>query len=307
MNHLFKKKKKAIVVFSSAYQIGISTYGDHQTFDIYKYKRIKQKLIDEKKLKARDIFRPSPCTDQDILMVHDRDFISKLKDPLTVNRILKIDINSLWDNSVLEYYRAVCGGTIKACFAAYRYKIPVFNLGGGFHHAYPDKAEGFCLINDIAIAIQVLRSHRPVHNILIIDLDYHQGNGTRHIFKDNPAIFTYSLHAALWETGPAMSNLDREISSDIRDDAYLKFVYRDLENIQKVFAPEFVIFIAGSDPYEKDTLADMRLSREALLKRNMFVLDLCRDQEWPVTILPGGGYGPDSWEIYYDFIVSAFE
>lgn len=307
MIRLFKKKKKALIVFSSDYQIGLSTYGDHHTFDIYKYQRIRKKLIEAKLIRPKDILQPKTCSYSEIAKIHEQNYISQLKDPQTVNRMLKLEINSLWDNSVLEYYRAVCGGTIKAFFAAFDFKMPVFNFSGGFHHAYPDKAEGFCLLNDIAIAIRCLRESRPIKRILVIDLDYHQGNGTRYIFRDDPAVYTYSLHAALWETSPAIANRDREVDNQISDSDYNNFVQKDLNEIKNEFKPDFVVYIAGSDPYEQDTLADMHLSRDGLLRRNMYILGLCKKNDWPLAILPGGGYGPNSWIIYYDFISTALK
>jgi len=304
---LFRKKKKAIIVFSSDYQLGLSTYGDHQTFDIYKYQRIRNKLIEDKLLKPKEIFQPTACTYAEIGKIHSTRYITQLKDPLSVNRLLKIQVNSIFDNSVLEYYRAVCGGTIKAFFAAYRYGVPVFNLGGGFHHAYPEKAEGFCLLNDTAIAVKALRGARPVQRILVIDLDYHQGNGTRYIFRDDPAVFTYSVHATLWNDEPAIANMDRTVNSDITDKDYNATVAEDIHDVLDKFEPEFVVYIAGSDPYEKDTLGDMKLSREGLFKRNMFIAKLCEEHKWPLVVLAGGGYGPDSWQIYYDFIAAALK
>jgi len=298
----FFRRPLAYIVFSSEYLIGVSTYGDHSSFDIYKYKRIRDKLISEKLIKAKNILYPKPCSYMDIKKVHLPAYIRKIQDPIYVNSALKVEINSMWDNTVLEYYRAVCGGTILAARQVLKLGKPVFNLGGGFHHAQPDKAEGFCLLNDVAIAVKILTSKGYIKKTLIIDLDYHQGNGNTLIFKDNPDVFTFSIHADHWVTLESESNQDILIPSDITDAEYLELVKDRLESILLKFTPDIIFFIAGSDPYIEDALADMQISRETMLKRNMYVLSRAISGKIPIVILPGGGYGEKSWEIYYDFI-----
>lgn len=295
-------QNKAYVVFSSEYLIGISTYGDHHSFDIYKYKRIRDLLVSEKLLKIKNIFYPRPCSYDDISLVHSEKYVMQIKDPIFVNQALKIEINSLWDNTVLEYYKAVCGGTITAAFKALKYNKPVFNLGGGFHHAQPEKAEGFCLLNDIAIAIKKIKAETTIQRVLIVDLDYHQGNGNGLIFMNDEDVFTFSVHADHWVDIKSKSNLDILIPSHIEDEQYLFLINENLDRIFNSFKPEIIFYIAGSDPYEKDELADMQISRENLLHRNMLVLNKAVELSLPIVILPGGGYGKDSWEIYYDFI-----
>jgi len=290
------------VVFSSEYLIGVSTYSDHHAFDIFKYKRIRDGLIAEKLLKAKNILYPKPCDFSDIKKVHTAAYIRKIQDPIYVNQALKIEINSIWDNSVLEYYKAVCGGTIHAANKAIELKKPIFNLGGGFHHAQPDRAEGFCLLNDIAIAAKILKEENNVSKILIVDLDYHQGNGNSLIFKDEPDIFTFSIHADKWLEDNALSNKDILVESDISDEDYMELIKENLNAIIKQFKPDFLFYIAGSDPFQEDELADMQISRNMMLKRNMFVEGKAQELNIPIVILPGGGYGKKSWEIYYDYL-----
>ncbi len=303
----FFRRTKAYVVFSSEYLIGVSTYGDHHTFDILKYKRIRDKLIVKKLLKVKNILYPKPCDFSDIKKVHSIPYINKIKDPVYVNQALKIEINTLWDNSVLEYFKAVCGGTVHAALKAIELQKPVFNLGGGFHHAQPDKAEGFCLLNDIAIAIKVIKEKTNINNILIIDLDYHQGNGNALIFKEDPSVFTFSIHADMWLKEKAVSNLDILIESSISDNKYLESIEKNLNIVLEQINPGLIFYVAGSDPYIEDELADMQVSRAAMLKRNMFILGQARKIETPIVILPGGGYGHKSWEIYYDFISTSLK
>ena len=301
------KRHKAYIVFSSEYLVGISTYGDHHSFDILKYKRTRDMLISGKILKPKNIFHPEPCTFDDIRLVHTEKYLQMIRDPLYVNQALKIEINSLWENSVLEYYMAVSGGTIEASFKALELKKPVFNLGGGFHHAHPEKAEGFCLLNDIAIAIMRIKKETALKKILIVDLDYHQGNGNGLIFKDDHNVFTFSVHADHWVDIESSTSLDVLVLSDISDKEYMELIRKNLEKVMESFTPEIIYYIAGSDPYEKDELADMKISRGMMLERNMFVFEQAVKNSLPLVILPGGGYGKYSWKIYNDFIFKALK
>jgi len=299
---LFFKKEHAKVVFSSDYIYGIPTSGEYQTFDILKYKKIRDTLIAKKVLKHRNILRPYPCSYDDLRLVHKEGYLKRIQDPQYVSQILKIDVVDLWDNYILEYYRAVTGGTLLATAYTLSCNLPVFNLGGGFHHAHPDKAEGFCLLNDIAIAIEKFRKKKRVNRIMIIDLDYHQGNGNILYFLEDQDVYTFSIHADTWVEVENLFNKDILIDALSDDKAYLDVLAKELEDSFKLFKPELVYFIDGSDTYEKDTLAGMKLTREGMLQRNLFVYEKVRNLNLPLVILAGGGYGPDSWQVYYDFI-----
>jgi len=298
----FLKKSNAYVVFTLEYLLGLSTYGDYHGFDIYKYKRIRDELIREKKLKRRYLCDPHPCSYEDILLVHTEDYVRRIKDPVYVNQMLKIQMNSMWDSSVLEYFKAVTGGTMFATALALKNRTTAFNLGGGFHHAHRDRGEGFCLINDLAIAIEKFRKKGKYKKALIIDLDYHQGNGNASVYRDDADVFTLSIHAEQWEGIEGLAMKDVLVASDIDDEAYLEVVRENLLWLEDRFSAEIVYYIAGSDPYEKDELADMHISREALLRRNMMVYAFAQKMKLPLVVVPGGGYGKDSWHIYADFI-----
>jgi acetoin utilization deacetylase AcuC-like enzyme len=234
--------------------------------------------------------------------VHNDRYIKHIQDPNYVSRVLKIDIVGHWDNFILEYYRAVTGGTLMATAFALRCNIPAFNLGGGFHHAHPDRAEGFCLINDVAIAIEKFRKLGRAERFMVIDLDYHQGNGNLLYFQNDTGVYTFSMHADTWIDIDADFNKDILVSTECDDVTYLSILVDELENTFTEFEPDAVFYIAGSDPYRNDTLAGMKLTREGMLKRNMYVYQLVRQKNIPLVILAGGGYGPESWEVYYDFI-----
>jgi len=303
--HNFFRRECAKVVFSSDYIYGLSSFDEHQTFDIMRFKKIRDKLVEEKLLKRKNILRPEFCTTDDLRIVHTEKYVRQIQDPQFVARLLKIDEVNLFYNSVLEYYKAVTGGTLLSTAYAFKWNLPVFNLGGGYHHAHPGKGEGFCLVNDVAIAIQKFRKLKKAQKFMIIDLDYHQGNGNLLYFKDDEEVFTFSMHADTWVEIERTRNKDILLPSGCTDEPYLEILEKELNSTCFDFQPDMVFYIAGSDTYEKDVLGDMNISREGMLKRNLFVYRKVRAKKIPLVILAGGGYGNDSWEVYYDFIAHA--
>jgi len=300
---IFSRKERAKIVFSSDYIYGLPSASEYGSFDIQKYKKIRDKLINARMLKARNVLRPHLCSYDEIGLVHEGGYIRSIQDPSYVSRVLKIDTVGHWDNFILEYYRAVTGGTLLATAYALNCNIPVFNLGGGFHHAHPDKAEGFCLLNDVAIAIEKFRQKNRASRYMIIDLDYHQGNANALYFNEDEDVFTFSIHAESWDDSEALNNRNIKIPADCDNVLYMEILSEELIPAFEKFNPEVVFYIAGSDVYNKDTLAGTKITREGMLQRNIFVYNFVRTKNIPLVIVAGGGYGPDSWEVYYDFIV----
>jgi len=296
------KREYAKVVFSADYIYGLASIGEYETFDLMRFKKIRDQLVADKLLKRKNILRPDSCTTDDLRLVHTEKYIRQIQDPQFASRLLKLAEVDMFDNSVLEFYRAVTGGTLLATAYALKWNIPVFNLGGGYHHAHADKGEGFCLVNDVAIAIQKFRALRRSHKFMIIDLDYHQGNGNLLYFKDDPDVYTFSMHADTWIEIEREHNKDILLPSGCNDNCYLDALEKELNESCWEFEPDMVFYIAGSDTYAKDTLGDMQISREGMLKRNLFVYRKVRKKNIPMVVVAGGGYGEDSWEVYYDFI-----
>ena len=170
------RKQKINVVFSHDY-IGIPASETYQTFDTLKYKKIRDDLVEQKLLNRKKILKPQMVSYEEMALVHSQKYISQIKVPINVARILKLGYINPWDSYILEYFRIVTGGTMHATLHALQNRGVVFNLGGGFHHARVDKGAGFCLINDVAIAIQKVKQTGNAKKFLIIDLDYHQGDG----------------------------------------------------------------------------------------------------------------------------------
>ena len=305
IKNLFVRPVK--LIFSFDYYVGISTSNAYQSFDIMKYKKIRDRLVKEKVIRRQHILAPEMVSYEDMHLVHSAAYLKNIQDPLKVAHYLRIGAVEPWDSYILEFFRTVSGGTLLAAEQAIQNKSTVFNMGGGFHHAQPEQAAGFCLLNDVAIAIEKTRRKYDVGRIMIIDLDYHQGDGNLLIYKDDPAVFTFSMHATKWMEAENTSNLDILLSHQITGREYMAVLKEKLVPVYASFDPQLVFYIAGSDPYEHDTLCDLNLTREEMLERNLYVLNLVRKEKTPLVIVAGGGYGAESWKIYYDFIAATLK
>ncbi len=197
MFHLLNRKKIKLV-FSYDYYVGISTSNAYQSFDIMKYKKIRDRLINEKYIKRKYILAPEMVSYEDMSLVHEEEYLKNIQDPIKVGQYMRIGVVEPWDSYILEFFRTVTGGTVLATEYALNNKTTMFNIGGGFHHAMPDQAAGFCLINDVAIAIEKFRKKNSLNRIMIIDLDYHQGDGNLMFYQDDPVVFTFSLYSTKW-------------------------------------------------------------------------------------------------------------
>lgn len=254
------------------------------------------------------ILRPEPISDEQILLVHTSEYLNQLSRTETWMNIFEFKPEEFNANTaskplpeLLDDIRLKCGGTRLACEVALEIGMAA-NLGGGYHHAYPDHGSGFCVLHDIAIAIKDLKRKRLIERVLIVDLDFHQGDGTAVIFKDDPAVFTLSVHSKEgWPDEKQVSSLDVEIAEHETGD-YLERTKEAVLQTLETFSPDLVVFVAGSDPYEKDVLPGTRfikLSLETLLERDKFVIDTMADRQIPLAMVFSGGYGPDVWEVHY--------
>jgi acetoin utilization deacetylase AcuC-like enzyme len=175
-------------------------------------------------------------------------------------------------------------------------------LGGGFHHAHAEKAAGYCLVNDVAIAIEKFRRRHAFRRPMIVDLDYHEGDGNLVFFQNDENVYTFSMHASDWVEIEKENNTDIMLPTHCDGQLYLKILREQLTLACNKFKPDIIFYIAGSDPYEKDLIGDLNLTRAELLERNVFVYEKVKSRGIPMVVVAGGGYGLDSWQIYYDFI-----
>ena len=265
--------------------------GDGHVFPIRKFELVRAALLAEGTLAPADIVEPRPAPIEDVLLVHTEDYVTRLRaGALTPREIRRLGLP--WSKALVRRSFLATGGTLNAARWALEEGVGS-NLAGGTHHAFPDHGEGFCVLNDVAVAVRVLRRDGLIRRAAIVDCDVHQGNGTAAIFEGDPAVFTFSMHGAknypLFKT---RSTLDVELDDGTGDEEYLGTLARHLP---RVFddAPDIVFYLGGADPYAGDKLGRLALSITGLRARDEFVLAACRDRGVPVATVMSGGYAKD--------------
>ncbi|MCI0485082.1 MAG: histone deacetylase [Blastocatellia bacterium] len=262
----------------------------HHTFPIIKYAMIRERLVRENILKHERIAEPELADREEILLVHTEDY----NDRLVAGRLTASEIRRLglpWSERLVGRSRSSVAGTLRAARSALRDGVGI-NLGGGTHHAFSDHGEGFCVLNDIAIAIRVLRAEGLIRRAAVIDCDVHQGNGTAAIFAADAEVFTLSLHGEKnYPLVKQQSTIDVALADGTGDDEYLLQLAASLHQVMNRFRPDMVFYQAGVDPYRGDRLGRLSLSLDGLARRDSMVFTECRARSLPCAITLGGGYG----------------
>lgn len=260
-------------------------------------KKILAFLVEEGVVVAGRVSPVVPASIANVRRVHTDRYLDSLTDPEVLRGIFGVPIESKEVDAILDMNRLMVGGTIQATRLALRTGRPAVHLGGGFHHATPDRGMGFCMFNDVGIAIQRLRARGFQAPVLVVDLDLHDGNGTRITFADDPSVFTFSLHNAAWDDAPAQASTSIALGSDIEDQRYLSTLRSELPPVVEGHAPGLVIYVAGVDPAFDDKIGDWRITADGILARDRFVIDTVRRvaPQAATAVVLGGGYGPDAW------------
>jgi acetoin utilization deacetylase AcuC-like enzyme len=231
--------------------------------------------------------------------VHTRKYIRSLADTGAMERIIGLSLDDGEQDRVIQFQRLLCGGTLLAAHVAVERAGVSVNLGGGLHHASRDHGSGFCLFNDVAVAIAHVRGRGHTFPILVIDLDLHDGDGTRAIFADDPTVHTFSIHNEDLGVVAATASTSIALGANVDDATYLAAVREHLPPVFAAVHPGLVFYLAGSDPAVEDRLGDWRITMEGMLERDRFVMNLVRPPRaataLPVVILTAGGYGPLAW------------
>lgn len=260
--------------------------GEH-VFPMEKYELVYNKLINEGIARPEDFIEPQPASIEDLLLVHTKEYVD---DFMSLSWTYRTDHSELpLTEDIKMSYLIGTGGTILACQKALIDLISV-NIGGGFHHAFPDHAEGFCYTNDIAIAIRKLQKNKQAQKFFVVDCDVHQGNGTAYIFRNDDNVFTFSIHQENNYPIKQKSDLDIGLNDNIGDFIYLNHLKRTIPDIMDSFKPEIVIYLAGADPYKYDRLGGLSLTINGLLQRDEFVMNECISRNIPIVVLLAGGY-----------------
>lgn len=247
-------------------------------------------------LDERQVLAPTTLTMHQLMRVHAREYLEGLDDPGGVLRTAPgLAPAGPEASHLLGAQRVATGGTAFAAKLALRApgRGPVMNLGGGFHHARRERGAGFCIFNDVAVAIEEARADGFRGRVLVVDLDLHHGDGTRSIFADDDRVFTYSVHAEHWDTSPAVANLDVRLGPGVGDATYLTAIDATLGEVFARARPDLVFYVAGVDVAAGDKLGGWRITADAILERDRRVLTLARGL--PTVIVTAGGYGPEAW------------
>jgi acetoin utilization deacetylase AcuC-like enzyme len=280
--------------------------GEGHVFPIRKFELVRDRLLREGTLRPADIIEPQPAALQDVRLVHTDDYVTRLRaGTLTPRELRRLGLP--WSKALVRRSFLAAGGTLNAARFALSDGIGS-NLAGGTHHAYPDRGEGFCVLNDVAIAIRTLRRDGFIKRAAIIDCDVHQGNGTAAIFANDESVFTFSMHGAKnYPLFKERSTLDVELPDGTQDAEYLETL---ATHLPRVFAhePDIVFYLGGADPYQGDKLGRLALTIDGLRARDHRVLSECRARNLPVATTMSGGYATeisDTVEIHCNTIRAA--
>jgi acetoin utilization deacetylase AcuC-like enzyme len=293
------------IVYSDRYAVDLGAH----VFPSGKYALVHAALLDRGLADPEDVLAPAPATWDELALVHTADYLNKIRHEwLSPREVSQLEIPA--SPPVVDWFRMMAGGTVLAAQRAIAEragaKAPpdaagsrpdarrpwhvVVHLGGGFHHAFSNHGEGFCMINDVAVAIRVLKRDRLVSRVAVVDCDVHQGNGTAMIFVADPTVFTFSIHQENnYPMYKPKSSLDIGLADGAGDEEYLAALDRALPPVL-ASGPDIIFYVAGADPFEEDQLGGLNLTREGLRLRDRMVLAAASAAAVPVVVTLAGGY-----------------
>ena len=261
-------------------------------FPMEKYDLLPQQLLYEGTCKEENFFTPEIPNNKYFFMVHDSEYVSDLMN-ITLNQKAARKIGFPLNEDLIAREMIIADGTIKASEFALKYGIAM-NIAGGTHHAFTNKGEGFCMLNDQAIGARYLQNKELANKILIVDLDVHQGNGTAEIFQNDSTVFTFSMHGkSNYPFHKERSDLDIPLDNGTEDELYLSILKETLPKLIKKQDPDFIYYLCGVDVINTDKLGKLSLTIEGCKERDRFVLQICKNYNIPVMCSMGGGYTPD--------------
>jgi acetoin utilization deacetylase AcuC-like enzyme len=280
---------------------------EKHTFPVQKYALLRKRLLASNRIAIENFHESPAATLEEIIRVHDEGYIRRLLNgELTAKELRPIGLP--WSREIVERARRSAGGTVAACRSALLERISV-NLGGGTHHAFHDRGQGYCILNDVAIAVRALQAENRVEKALIIDCDVHQGNGTAAFFKNDPSVFTFSIHGKKnFPYKKEKSDLDIALDDETGDVEYLEELERGLAYSFKQIQANLVIYLAGADPFKDDRFGRLALTKTGLARRDEMVFDSCAAAGLPVAVTMAGGYCKqveDTVDIHFQTVVLA--
>lgn len=254
-----------------------------------KYELLPEQLLYEGTVTDENFFHPEPLSEETILLTHEPFYWQKLKE----QRLSRKEVRAIgfpMTDKLVRRGMHIANGTVQCALYARQYGVAL-NVAGGTHHSFTYKGEGFCVLNDIAIAANYLLHHGLAKKILIVDLDVHQGNGTAQIFRDEKRVFTFSMHGAKnYPLRKERSDLDIPLPDKTTDEPYLKILKETLPRLLDEVQPDMVFYLSGVDILESDRLGRLSLSLRGSKERDRFVFQCCKKNDLPVAVSMGGGY-----------------
>ncbi len=264
---------------------------ENHRFPMEKYELLPEQLLFEGTVSKNDFFQPEPIEEYEIIQTHRKEYWNKLKN-LQLTRTEERKTGFPLSDQLIKREIIIANGTVKGALNAINDGI-AFNIAGGTHHAFTNRGEGFCLLNDIALGANHLLNNKIVQKVLIIDLDVHQGNGTAEIFRTNNKVFTFSMHGANnYPFKKEQSDLDIGLADNTEDKVYLSLLRSNIQVLLNEIEPDFVFYQAGVDVLTTDKLGRLSLSTKGCKERDRIVLENCKNDDIPVMVSMGGGYSP---------------
>ena len=285
--------------------------------DALRAERILAFLASEGLVLRRHVHRPEPVSLKALERVHSPEYLDSIHDPAVITSIVGVDVPPRMIDRLIDFQRLQVGGTLLALRRARKITLKrglrtglapgvAVNLGGGYHHASANQGGGFCLFNDVAVAVSELRRSGSKRRVLVVDLDLHDGDGTRSIFADDETVHTFSIHARHWaddeEVNSVVESTSIALGEKVEDDAYLSALEEYLPPVFERFRPGLVIYLAGCDPARDDALGGWRITDEAMLRRDRRVRELAEEARCQMVILLAGGYGDGAWRYSARFL-----
>jgi len=262
---------------------------ENHRFPMIKYELIPEQLIRESTCSENNFFNPEKVDDDVVLLTHQNEYFERFKSLHLSKKEIR-EIGFPLSKELVDRELQIADGTIKGVHYSIEHGISM-NIAGGTHHAFYDRGEAFCMLNDQAIAANYLINKGLSKRILIIDLDVHQGNGTASLFRSNNKVFTLSFHGKKnYPFRKEKSNLDIEFDDNTNDEKYLKILKETIPKVIDEFNPDFIFYLSGVDVLENDKLGRLSLTINGCRERDRFILDICKKNSIPVQVSMGGGY-----------------
>lgn len=292
------------IVYSDAYQIRLGGLEKLHSFDIRKYDRIYQRLVNEGLLSPDETHVPPPIDDADLLRIHTPAYLNDLRNPAVVAKYLEsgpvaVIPAKMSESVLLKPFRVATGGTLIAARLALKHGMAV-NLGGGYHHAEPDRGGGFCIFADMPVAIRALQSEGLIRRALVVDLDVHQGNGTAACIAADDDVYTFDMHQGNIYPHPKRQN-DRDIAlpAGTSDEEFLSILHEELPLAFDAARPDIVFYQAGVDGLASDPLADFAMTIDGMIERDAIVFAEAHHRNIPIVMVLGGGYSAEAWRTQF--------